>query len=618
MNRRAALRLAAAVLVPLLLAGCGPEPEPEDAYEVQLEKAQEEFRLAGDYYGAYIERYREFPELAERISPQELALVGYSYGRCMSELAAELETADEAQKKVRAASYYETAGNAFRIAADTGLPAYLQPALLSTVLVYARAVELDGEARPDLVDNTLRVCEEYFAAREAQPALFGIPDDDARVALVKTELLYRRGDNEAAAEFFETYLAEFERAKGGTWPARLAGRLGDETFHAGLYEQSEHYYRRAAELAGEDETLLQRYAHNTRIADFYKGLTIEAAVPKLRYGLLTPEQQADLRRALEHYAAVARDYPEHVVAGQALYRSAYINEHWITDLPAASRLYARVVDEYPEHELASTACFRAGLCAELGGDYERAAGFYERLEDDYDDSPEAPLVGLRRGIMLLDEDPAAARGLLEDFIDETQGRDAYRLWVGEAYAALGELAEEDGDGETALELYTRAVENHGFREGVRYGSERIAHAYLTYAEQFTERFGELELRGSLEEVQRAVVELSELRNKLIFGYSGADAYGDLELSIYAKYRAGQVFESFAVRLQDTELTSGGSAAELEEIYYQINYPTRSFFIKAREAYRAALDTVELAGGSPLADEVRAAHERLTRLIGPED
>ncbi len=617
------LPLLIALILSLVLVGCGPVEIEDDTPELSARKASEEFNIAGNYYGAYLERYYEFPELAEKISEEELALVGYSYGQCLAELAGELvsDGADQAGR-ARAANYYEMAGNAFNIAAGTKLEAYKQPSLYSTVLVYNQAVELDGEARGDLIDTTLRACESYFAAKNEEPSLFKLPDDDAVVALIKTQLLYRRGRDEEARAFFEEYLNEYGRDKGGDWPIILVGRLGDETFQAGLYDHAEEFYRRAAGMAADNDKLLGRYQHNTRIADFHEGLLLEAAVPKRRYDLLTAEEQANLRRALEHYDEVAERYPGDEVAGRAVYRRAYLEEMWMLDYAAAARTYTRVFTETTDHPLAATACFRAGLCSEQAGDYDEARRFYERLDDDYDDSPEAPLIELREGIMGLEaagyrgDDAEDAAERIEDFIDDHAGEDAYRLWVGEGYASLGHLAEQGGDDEAALELYTKAVEQHGFREGVRYGSERIARAYEVYADHHWEEFQGVEVGGSLEEVQEEIVRVSELRNKTLFGYSGADAYGDLQTSARAKYMAGRTLETYATMLQDVEITSGGTPEELDEIYAQINYPTNSFFIQAQQAYRAAVETARLAGGdSATLERAQQAYDRLTRIIG---
>ncbi|HUT98999.1 MAG TPA: hypothetical protein VM054_07985, partial [bacterium] len=145
-----------------LLAACGPQTGPLEHPGLEKEMARLEYERAADYYGAYIERIDEFPNLRERIPPEELALVGYGYGQCLAELAFAEPVEESPAAKSKASRLLEMAGDAFLLAAEQNLAEYVQPAVYSAVRVYKQALDMEGGDRSGLAARTLAVCATYF------------------------------------------------------------------------------------------------------------------------------------------------------------------------------------------------------------------------------------------------------------------------------------------------------------------------------------------------------------------------------------------------------------------------------------------------------------------------
>jgi hypothetical protein len=192
----------------LLLAACGPQTVSVEHPDLEKELARLEYEQAADYYGAYLERIDEFPNLKERIPPEEVALVGYSYGQCLAELANALPVDESPAAKSKASRLLETAGDAFLLSSEQDVVEYVQPAIYSAVRVYKQALDLEEGDRSGLADRTLAACATYFEEKKARPAVFALPEDDADIALVNVELLYRAGEDERADAFLDRFLTE--------------------------------------------------------------------------------------------------------------------------------------------------------------------------------------------------------------------------------------------------------------------------------------------------------------------------------------------------------------------------------------------------------------------------
>jgi tetratricopeptide (TPR) repeat protein len=612
---RRTIRLA---LPLLLLAGCVPEPGPVDRAGVEKELARLEYELAADYYGAYIERFYEFPGLAVKIPVEELALVGYSYGQCLAELAFAEPVQESRAAKSKAARLLEMAGDAFLLAAEQDLAEYVQPSVYSAVRVYKEALDLEGGDRPDLASSALAACGSYFGERTARPGAFNLPEDDADIALINAELLYRAGDAARAEEFLERFLTEeydpgLDEDARRVGQASLLARLGDQTFDAGLYEVSGEMYLRACGLIDpkKEEELAERWSSNAKVADYHRACALEAEVPQIPAVFLEPEERERLDRVLERYAEVIERYPEHEVAVSALYRRGLIYEHWLDDPARAEESYARLAADYPEHDLAPAAVFRAGLMAERAGDWSRAFAYYRDLEKRYGDSPEAELVPLREALHAGDTDD------LERFIERHSDDPAFYIWVGEAYAALGQVAEGAGEIERALELYTRAVEEHSRKPVNRYGSPAVAYAYYIYGEHNYGAYTEVEVRGTLSEVNELLTLKTSLMDRAAFGFNGAATFGGPELVADAQCMAARVFEEYAEMLQDVVITGGAAPEEIEEAYFAINDRTYFYLVAAREAYKTAVKSASLEPEGETHRQALQGYHRLVEITGEE-
>ncbi len=599
-----------------LLSACGPEPGPVMHPGLEKELARGEYELATDYYGAYIERFYEFPGLRDRIPPEELALIGYSYGQCLAELAF-AEPLENRVSKSKAARLLEMAGDSFLIAAEQNLPEYIQPAVYSAVRVYKQALDLEGGERSDLAESALAACEVYFNEREERPGVFILSEDDADIALVNVELLYRSGEETLAEAFLDRFLSveyrELDEDSRRVRQASLLGRLGDQTFDAGLYKKSGEIYLRAYRMVDpeKEEELAERWSSNAKVAEYHQAFALEAEVPQVPAVFLDTGEREQLNRALKWYAEVIRDYPGHEVAVSALYRRGLIFQHWLNDPLAAEEAYARLAVDYPGHALAPAAVFRAGLMAEMEGSWSRAREYYEELERG--DSPEADLVLLREALHENDV------GGLNRFITRHSDDPAYYIWVGEAYAALGLLAEQEGAQDRAAELYTRAVEEHSRKAVNRYGSPAIAHAYHAYAKHYYDAYMEIVVRGTLEEVNELLVQKTRTMDRATFGFNGAATFGSPELVAEAQYMAAQVFEEYATMLQDVVITGGrgATADEIEEAYFAINARTYFYLVAAREAYKTAVKSASLDPEDPTYRLASEGYGRLVEITGEE-
>ncbi len=605
-------RLIRPVFLLLLLAACGPRTGPVEHPGLEKELARLEYERAADYYGAYIERIDEFPNLTERIPAEELALVGYSYGQCLAELAFAEPVDESPAAKSKASRLLETAGDAFLLAAEQDVAEYVQPAVYSAVRVYKQALDLEEGDRSDLAARTLTACATYFDEKKARPAAFALPEDDADIALVNVELLYRAGEDERADAFLDRFLTEDYHS--GEDPqtravnqASLLARLGDQTFDSGLYDKAREMYLRACGMVDpkKEPELAERWSSNSKVAQYHRALALEAEVPQIPAVFLDTVSREKLDRALESYADLIERYPEHEVAVAALYRRGLIFQLWLSDPAAAEAEYARLAADYPDDDLAPAALFRAGLMAESAEGWPRAAEYYSELIDSYGDSPEAALVPLREAIHAGDADG------LNRFIAHHIDDPVFYIWVGEAYAALGLTAEERGDPDRALALYTLAVREHSRKAVNRYGSPTMAHAYFVYGENGFHEYMGVTVGGDLSEVKAQLERKTALMDRAALGFSGAASFGEPALVAEAQLKAAQVFEEFGEMLQDVVITGGASDEDIEKAYFAINDRTYFYLVAAREAYKAALSS---AGLEPEGETFRLAGEGYRRLV----
>jgi tetratricopeptide (TPR) repeat protein len=605
---RKLIRLA--FLLPIL-ASCVPDEGTVEHPGLEKELARLEYEQAADYYGAYIERIDEFPDLKERIPPEEMALVGYSYGQCLAELANALPVEQSPAAKSKASRLLEMAGDAFLLAAEQNLAEYVQPAVYSAVRVYKQALDLEGEGRSDLAEWALDACATYFDEKKARPEAFVLSEDDADIALVNVELLYRSGEDDRAEEFLGRFLTDYhpelDAEARSVSQASLLARLGDQTFDAGLYDKAREMYLRACDVVDpkKEPELTERWSSNSKVAQYHRALALEAEVPQIPAVFLDSASREKLDRALESYADLVERYPEHEVAVAALYRRGLIFQLWLNDPAAAGAEYARLASAYPDDDLAPAALFRAGLMAETAEGWPRAREYFRDLENRYDDSPEAQLVPLREAIHGDDADG------LDRFIARHTDDPAFYIWVGEAYAALGLLAEGEGDADRALELYTRAVGEHSRKAVNRYGSPAVAHAYYVYGEHSFHEYMGVTVGGDLGEVKAQLERKTALMDRAALGFSGAASFGEPALVAEAQLKAAQVFEEFGEMLQDVVITGGASGDEIEKAYFAINDRTYFYLVAAREAYKTALASASL---DPEGETCRLAGEGYRRLV----
>ncbi|OGD72221.1 MAG: hypothetical protein A2Y64_07680 [Candidatus Coatesbacteria bacterium RBG_13_66_14] len=606
---RKPIRLA--FLLPLL-ASCVPDEGTLEHPGLEKELARLEYERAADYYGAYIERMDEFPNLRDRIPPEELALVGYSYGQCLAELAFAEPVEESPVARSKASRLLEMAGDAFLLAAEQNLAEYVQPAVYSAVRVYKQALDLEEEDRSGLAERTLAACATYFDEKKARPAAFALPEDDADIALVNVELLYRAGEDDRAEEFLDRFLTEdYHRGEDEQTrrvsQASLLARLGDQTFDAGLYDKARQMYQRACDLVDpkKDTELAERWSSNSKVAQYHRALALEAEVPQIPAVFLDNVSREKLDRVLESYADLIERYPGHEVAVAALYRRGLIFQLWLSDPAAAEAEYARLASDYPDDDLAPAALFRAGLMAETAEGWPRALEYFGDLKNWYGDSPEAELVPLREAIHAGDADG------LDRFIARHTDDPVFYIWVGEAYAALGLLAEGEGDPDRALELYTRAVQEHARKAVNRYGSPAVAHAYYVYGEHGFQEYMGVTVGGGLAEVKAQLERKTALMDRAALGFSGAASFGEPALVAEAQLKAARVFEEFGEMLQDVVITGGASGEEIEKAYFAINDRTYFYLVAAREAYKTALAS---AGLEPESETFRLAGEGYRRLV----
>ncbi|MCX7022061.1 MAG: hypothetical protein NTW26_07295 [bacterium] len=543
--------------------------------------------------------------------------MGYSYGQCLAELAFAEPVDASGAAKSKASRLLEMAGDAFLLAAEQNLVEYVQPAVYSAVRVYKQALDLEEGDRSGLASRTLAACATYFDEKKARPAAFDLPEDDADIALVNVELLYRSGEDDRAEEFLGRFLTDYhpelDAEARRVSQASLLARLGDQTFDAGLYDKAREMYLRACGMVDpkKEPELTERWSSNSRVAQYHRALALESEVPQVPAVFLDEASREKLDRVLESYADLVEKYPEHEVAVAALYRRGLIFQLWISDSAAAETEYARLAVAYPDDDLAPAALLRAGLMAETAEGWPRAREYYDDLENRYGDSPEAELVPLREAIHGSDADG------LDRFIARHTDDPAFYIWVGEAYAALGLLAEGEGDPDRALELYTRAVREHSRKAVNRYGSPAIAHAYYVYGEHGFQEYMGVTVGGDLTEVRAQLERKTSLMDQAAIGFSGAASFGEPALVAEAQLKAARVFEEFAEMLQDVVISGGASDEDIKQAYFAINDRTYFYLVAAREAYKAALSSASLEPEGETFSLAGEGYRRLVEITGEE-
>jgi hypothetical protein len=99
--------------------------------------------------------------------------------------------------------------------------------------------------------------------------------------------------------------------------------------------------------------------------------------------------EKQFREAMAAYAQLARDYPSHSLAGQALLTAGDIAASDLRDEQTAAGFYQSVLDNYPANaEYASQATLRLGRIALQSGDGARAQKYFTRVLQEYSRFPE--------------------------------------------------------------------------------------------------------------------------------------------------------------------------------------------------------------------------------------
>ena len=155
------------------------------------------------------------------------------------------------------------------------------------------------------------------------------------------------------------------------------------------------------------------------------------------------------------YRTLLERFPESELAGEAMYRSAFLRQK-NNEFVKASVIYLEMVKKYPAHKSAAKALFASAHCLNSADKHAEAVRDWTRLISEYPASPfvEESLYHSAMGRIYLKQDKEAEeslRSLLSRFPQTAFAADAH-YWLGMLLKEAGKNAEAEKELRTALDL----------------------------------------------------------------------------------------------------------------------------------------------------------------------
>jgi tetratricopeptide (TPR) repeat protein len=308
------------------------------------------------------------------------------------------------------------------------------------------------------------------------------------------------------------------------------------------------------------------------------------------------EKARRFESATRLYERIPREYPASPLADYALFRVGVASERFY-DFDKAIAAYQKLVDQYPQSKHRPDAAYNAALALENTQRYERAIELYKRYADLFPDRKDAPDVFFRAARAT---EQASGRGAAiaayEQFIKryDKSGKAADERVI-EAYFRMGELNDKAGNQNASKKAYATAVKESGAR---RAGQSFAAEAQFQLAEQEFRAYDAVVITGATKAQKAAIVKRAGLLTKVRDAYSLVFSFKQIEWTLAALFRIGNLYETFSEKLftapPPPEVSKLG-AEYIEEYRVLIEEQAVPLEDKAVDAYKRTIAEAKKAG-----------------------
>ncbi len=417
----------------------------------QLELASQEYGLAADSYGEYLER---FP------SDRQLYELKFYYADCLYYSFKYLQAAD-------LFSWVRDSDN------DTK---FLEPAALSAVLAYENELKLEeikGEREPlKVVTSTDRPVGAKIVPKKLDTIYKKlIKSSDIYVRKVKDSESAATTEYNAAQIFFAH--DRFPEARKRFW--RVIDNYPDHKvaeFAANLLIESYMIEEKWVLVESTVDEILKR--NLTAVSATYKDELKKYKVGAIFMHALELDSAGQYDEAAEEYLRLVGDMKGNEYEDRALNNAAIAYEK-ANRFETATRMYERLYKEYPKSPLADNAVFRVGWNSERFFDFEGAIAANMNLVNNYPKSPKRA-DALYNAAITMENTQQYKRAIqhyemyCKLFKDREDAADAYYR-VAELYEKIGDMKKVVTSYQDFIKRYSRTPDQ----------GKRIVQAHLGLA-----------------------------------------------------------------------------------------------------------------------------------------
>jgi len=538
--------------------------------EGKAEEAKAAFEAAAKAYGNYLTRYPRSKNGYE---------IQYYYADCLF-YSLQYQEAGKNYEVIRDSAedkrYQKNAAEGSVFAWQFLLDQEVRAGKLPDLKVVLSAERKEGEeVKPlPLAEVEQRLVSASDAFLKLQPQ-----DEKAPTTAYKAaELFYKHNDFPEARRRFEEIVKTYPQNE----VAKFATNLIVESFLA--IKDWKSVEEVAGRLAANKDTIDPK-------SDLYKNLVKF----KLggRFNLATElMEKGDYENAAKKFIELVNEEPKHEFADKALNNAAVCYERSLR-FESATQLYERVFREYPSSKLADAALFRVAVNAENSYDFDKAVTNYQKLVKDYPASKdrESALFNTARLLEVLQRYPEAAAAFLRyaDLYPNTEDapKNQFRAaliyekrgdWKGEIRALdefvtkfsskatqadlvvdakkrIGDAWQKLGNEREATKAYEAAsaeFDKRGLKaEKNEVAAAAAAIARFQLAEYQLKEFDKLKIGGSGKVLEKSFTTKRSEAKKVNQSYETVFKYKQLEWTLAALYRQGNVLEHFATTIVET-------------------------------------------------------------------
>lgn len=531
----------------------------------KIDLATQEYRKAAEAYGVYLNRFPHDRQLYE---------LTYYYAEC---LYYSLNFLDAAKR-------YENVRDSN---ADNR---FLEEAAFSSVLSYENAVkqlESRGELAVAKVRPSTDRANEPIQAKEIPAIKLQIIEASDRYAAVAPnsekvpKILYKASEIYYAYDHFEEARKRFE--------SLLLAHPQHETaeYAANLIIESYLAEKNFAEVEKFTRLLLERPATPGRrefkgeLVKFKSGAMFkiaedldargeheQAAVEYLKLIEENPDNQfADVALnnaavALEKvkrfdsasklYERLARQYPKSAMADNAIFRVG-LNAERFFDFDRAIAAYLKLVEQYPKSEKRPDAIYNAAYSLENTQSYEKAAEQYGRYCKLYPSRPDAPDVCFRAGVVFEKmEKPKLVISTYQAFVQRYRSRSEHSDRLVEAHLKMAQAYQKLGKEKEADRSYLAAVAEFRRTGQQTKSAPYAAQAQFETVEQKFDAFKRIKFVGTSKAQIAALKTKAAALKSVEDGYKDILKFKQIDWTLAALFRIGQLYQSFAESLVNAE------------------------------------------------------------------